>query len=465
MPQAVRAGRGAICALGTVVLRDDVDGADRRKWSRQQIALPLVVAPLGKDRGPSIPVWTVDATPYGLMVKFPSSAGLDPGQRVRLRLQAHHAQGDGRDSDIGAARVIRVASSEKGELGLGLLDGPCVPLLGPELVGVSPPMLDIKSQLATSSGCDLNVLILGETGTGKNVLANIIHRHSRDGEAPFIRVNCPSIPSALFESELFGHEKGAFTDARSAAPGLLRLAGEGTVLLDEIAEIPPPLQAKLLQVIEDKSFIPLGGSQPVSIAARIVATTNRPIAHAIHSGAFRQDLYYRLSEMRFEIPPLRHRSQDIPLLAEYFRRLYSPHYGKADEPFQACHLDELLRHDWPGNIRELENCVRRSVMMGRFHPPAALSDDGQHAHLQAAERRGSDGAQGGSSEPEAIEPPVLQPGETLPQRVQRVAENAEVVAIKRALARCANNHTRAARSLGISYRTLARKLAKYRIGR
>lgn len=398
------------------------------------------------------------------MVKFPRPALLDPGQRVRLRLHAHHAQGDSRGSDIGAARVIRVASQEAA-VGLDLLDGPCVSLLGSEFVGTSRPVLDIKSQLPTSGGSDLNVLILGETGTGKNVLAKVIHSHSSNPNSPFIRVNCPGIPPALFESELFGHEKGAFTDARTATPGLLRLAGEGTVLLDEIAEIPPPVQAKLLQVIEDKAFIPVGGPQPVSVPARVVATTNRTIANAIRAGAFRQDLYYRLSEVCFEIPPLRRRKQDIPLLAEYFRRLYSLQYAKADEPFQTCHFDELLRHDWPGNIRELENCVRRCVMMGRFHPPKALSDDGQHAHLQAAEDHLRDGPQGNAPPPQALEPPVLQPRETLPHMVKRVAQNAEVVAIKRALARCANNHTKAARSLGISYRTLARKLAKYRIGR
>lgn len=321
-------------------------------------------------------------------------------------------------------------------------------LCGPPMVGVSPAILEIKFLLNQVCRSGLNILIRGETGTGKNVLAKLIHEVCRGAQHPFIRVNCPSIPDSLFESELFGHEKGAFTDAKASAPGYFRLAGEGTILLDEISEIHPHLQAKLLSVLEDKQFIPVGGSKPVPVKAGIIATTNRDLEQAVREGSFRRDLFYRLCEMPIHLPPLRERREDLMLLANYFLTTYGEQFGRPSRTLGVADLEILGNYSWPGNVRELENYMKQTALMGKFIGPVeapAPPAPAMTAVLQAV-GLGADLDLGASS---------------LPEITTSLTARIEQALIIKALDMCGQNRTRAAVQLGISYRTLLRKLEQY----
>ena len=212
-----------------------------------------------------------------------------------------------------SARVIQLRPSDPLRMGLELLGGPCAVFVGAGTCRLQPRHATGQGFLPEIAACSLNVLITGETGTGKSLLARVIHSLSPAGGQPFVGLNCPSIPATLFESELFGHEKGAFTGADGAVPGYLRLAGEGTILLDEVSEIPVELQAKLLRVIEDKEFVPVGGSKVLPVRARIIATTSTNVKKAMKEGRLRPDLFYRLSELSIHMPPLRERTRRYPL--------------------------------------------------------------------------------------------------------------------------------------------------------
>jgi formate hydrogenlyase transcriptional activator len=210
---------------------------------------------------------------------------------------------------------------------------------------------------------DATVLILGETGTGKELIARAIHRESRRKEKSFIKLNCAAIPSGLLESELFGHEKGAFTGAINKKVGRLELADQGTLFLDEIGEIPVELQPKLLRVLQDHEFERLGGTQTLKVNFRLVAATNRNLRVAMNQREFRSDLYYRLNVFPIIMPPLRERREDIPLLVEHFVRKYADRMAKPIASIPAKTMEVLVQWPWPGNIRELENFVERSVIL------------------------------------------------------------------------------------------------------
>jgi formate hydrogenlyase transcriptional activator len=232
-----------------------------------------------------------------------------------------------------------------------------------EIVGASPAMKTVMQQVNRVAPTDSTVLILGETGTGKELIARALHARSRRSAGPFIRVNCAAIPASLIATELFGHEKGAFTGALQRRLGRFEAAHRGTIFLDEVGELPLETQITLLRVLQEREFERVGSVHPVSVDVRIVAATNRDLKAAISAGSFRQDLFYRLNVVPIRLPALRERAEDIPLLAEY---LINRHAQKAGQPFRQIAKDtlQLLQaYTWPGNIRELQNVLERAVIL------------------------------------------------------------------------------------------------------
>lgn len=290
-----------------------------------------------------------------------------------------------------------------------------------------------RARQAARSGAD--VLIEAESGTGKELLARFIHEVSLGRKGPFVAVNCAAFPDALLESELFGHVKGAFTGASATKPGKFELADKGTLLLDEIGEMPLALQPKLLRVLQEREVDRLGDTRAVPVNVRVIATTNRSLRKLAQEGHFRLDLYYRLNVIPLVIPPLRERPEDIPHLAEHFARKFAaPSPGKSTV-LPSEFIDRLKDYDWPGNVRELENFVRRAI---------ALSDNGM-VNASALE--------GLESTPEPSDSGTLLPGLTL--------RDAEKELLTRTLEATAGNRTRAAAMLGISLRTIRNKIREY----
>ena len=233
------------------------------------------------------------------------------------------------------------------------------------MIGQSPPMQAVFETVMDVAPMESTVLITGETGTGKGLAAKAIHTNSPRSDGPFVVVNCGAIPEHLMESELFGHQKGAFTDARETKKGRLEMAHCGTLFLDEIGEISMRMQIDLLRVLEDRVFYRVGGLQPIEADFRVVAATNRDIGTAIKKGNFREDLYYRLNVVALTMPPLRKRKEDIPLLAEHFLRRFTRETNKSIDRVDRGALDEMMLHEWPGNVRELENAIERAVVVGK----------------------------------------------------------------------------------------------------
>jgi DNA-binding NtrC family response regulator len=307
-------------------------------------------------------------------------------------------------------------------------------------VAQSPAMREIISIARRVAPTPWPVLIYGETGTGKEIMARLIHELSDRAGMPFIEVNCAAIPENLFESELFGHKKGAFTGATSSRKGLFELAENGTIFLDEIGEMPEQLQPKLLRTLQEGTITPVGAERPIKVDARVVAATNRNIKEIIREGRFREDLYYRLNVFEIELPPLRSRREDIPALIELFMKKYSSRpISIAPEA-----LDMLVKYDWPGNVRELEHTIQRLTTLTRGRlitkrdlSPAIRSAPSHELGLQLPEGAGLD---------EKIE----------------ALERSEIV---RALKEHGWVQTRAAKSLGLSERVLRYKMKKYDIKR
>ena len=286
------------------------------------------------------------------------------------------------------------------------------------------------------------VLIQGESGTGKELLARFIHDHSDRAKGPFIALNCAALPETLLESELFGHEKGAFSGAVARKLGRFERANGGTILLDEVTEMALPLQAKLLRVLQEEEIDRLGGTRTIPIDVRVIATTNRDCLAAVRAGKFREDLYYRLNVIPLKLPPLRQRREDIPLLAEHFREEFCSQYGRRLR-FAPGVLQAMAEMEWRGNIRELRNVVERGVLLagGETIQPEDLFEDGTKI-AQSQEKQES-----------RVDPLVTE--------VMRLSDM-EREMVKRALAKTKGNRTHAAKLLGISVRTLRNKLAEYR---
>ncbi len=233
------------------------------------------------------------------------------------------------------------------------------------MIGQSMPMQEVFNLIQDVGPMNSTVLITGETGTGKGLAAKAIHSNSPRSEGPFVVVNCGAIPDHLMESELFGHQKGAFTDAKETKKGRLELAHGGTLFLDEIGEIGMRMQIDLLRVLEDRVIYRVGGTQPIEADFRVIAATNRDLDDAIKEGAFRKDLFYRLNVISFQMPPLRERREDIPLLTDHFLVRFSQETNKLVEKASREAIDEMMLYEWPGNVRELENAIERAVVVGK----------------------------------------------------------------------------------------------------
>jgi Nif-specific regulatory protein len=231
------------------------------------------------------------------------------------------------------------------------------------IVGTSRGMQHVYAEVAQVAGTNTTVLIRGESGTGKELVAHAIHYNSPRAKKPFIKVSCGALPESLIESELFGYEPGAFTDARTQKKGRFELAHGGTLFLDEIGELSQSTQVKLLRVMQEREFERLGGTQPIKVNVRVVAATNKDLDAAVKSGTFREDLFYRLNVFGIYIPPLRERKADIPLLADHFVQKYASAHGIDVRRIATSAIDMLMSYHWPGNVRELENCIERAVLV------------------------------------------------------------------------------------------------------
>jgi DNA-binding NtrC family response regulator len=320
---------------------------------------------------------------------------------------------------------------------------------GSLIIGSSKAMTDALALMRrAAASASSTILLQGESGTGKDLFAKAIHYESPVARGPFVAINCEALPDTLLESELFGHEKGAFTDARSLKKGLFELANGGTLYLDEVGELKLELQAKLLRVIETLTFRRVGGTRDLSVEVRIVAASNRDLGHAVETGAFRKDLFYRLSVIQLRLPPLRERPEDIPALVDYFLRDYSvklrrPVSGATPEALKA-----MMRHSWPGNVRELRNVIERAVLLEEG--PLLTT-----AHLPAARDE--------PPKPEAARAAVVgSTGVVLPSDGTSL-ERVEEELVRQAMAMAKGNQTRAARLLDISRDALRYKLKKFGI--
>jgi DNA-binding NtrC family response regulator len=253
-----------------------------------------------------------------------------------------------------------------------------------QIVGESPKMCELRQLIRTVAATDARVLILGESGTGKELVAGALHSLSRRRDENYTRINCAAIPETLLESELFGHEKGAFTGALKQKPGRVEEADGGTIFLDEIADMGKPLQAKLLRFLEDGTFTRVGGTEELRVNVRLVAATNRDIVQAIAAGEFREDLFHRLNVVQFNLPPLRERGDDVRLLAEHFLKHFQVVLGKNISAFAPAAGQKLLAHHWPGNVRELRNVVERALILetGREIQASSLPDFTSEQRLQ-----------------------------------------------------------------------------------
>ena len=311
----------------------------------------------------------------------------------------------------------------------------------PEMVGSSAPIREVFKAIGRAAATDEPVLIVGESGTGKELVASALHRHSKRGDGPFVRVNCGALPEGLIESELFGHERGAFTGADRMRPGRFERATGGTIFLDEVGELPASAQAKLLRVLQQREFERVGGTEVLRADARVVSATHRDLPKEVAAGRFREDLYYRLNVVRIAIPPLRDRPDDIAPLAEQVLRRLERKYGWAGLALSPEARAVIETSPWPGNVRQLENALARAAIAARGR--AILPE-----HLEADQQP-----------PEPSLPTPGDPAEELPLRA--LLAEVERRAIRRALLACHGNRTRTAEKLGISRRQLFDKIREY----
>jgi DNA-binding NtrC family response regulator len=314
-------------------------------------------------------------------------------------------------------------------------------------VWATPALQRIRRVIEQIADTDVGVLIRGESGTGKEVVARDIHERSTRRRKPFVKVNCAALPGTLLESELFGYERGAFTGATARKPGKFELAHGGTIFLDEIGEMSPSLQAKLLQVLQDGAFTRLGGNEEIHVDVRAVCATHRDLEQMVADGSFREDLYFRLNVVTLAVPPLRERRDEIPTLIETFLTRYAARYGRPKPVLSPELTQAIARHRFPGNVRELENMLKRIVVLGNER--AALAElagaSPQPARAGALER--------------VLDELEVTAGEVpLREVAARASQEAEREAVERVLAHTGWNRKSAARVLGVSYKTLLQKI-------
>ena len=317
----------------------------------------------------------------------------------------------------------------------------------PKIIGEDGKLRQVSQQLHRAAATDATVLLEGESGTGKELFARALHALSPRAEGPFVAINCAAIPETLLETELFGHEKGAFTGAVQRKPGRFEIAHRGTLFLDEIGDLPLPLQAKILRVLEEKQFERVGGTQSLHVDVRIVAATNRQLKQRVAERQFREDLYFRLSVFPILIPPLRERGDDVLILARHFVGKFCRDLNKSPLAIAPAAIDELRTYPWPGNVRELQNCIERAVIL-------ADSDAIQPRHLNLTFRQ-------------AAAAPVSSPWDeidlsgTLSEAIARATAEVERRKIMQALQDAGGNKAFAADALRIGYKALLQKLKSY----
>ena len=321
----------------------------------------------------------------------------------------------------------------------------------PQIVGEDPRLKQVSIALQRAAATDTTVLLEGESGTGKELFARALHALSPRVDGPFVAINCAAIPETLLETELFGHEKGAFTGAAARKPGKFELAHRGTLFLDEIGDLPLALQAKILRALEEKRFERVGGTAPIQVDVRVVAATNRHLKAAVAARQFREDLYFRLSVFPITIPPLRERSDDIPMLAKHFIEKFSRDLNKKPLTLAPSAIQELCEYAWPGNVRELQNCIERAVIL--------TEGDTIHArHLSLSFRESP--LQAPAPEDDGPWGKIDLTG-TLSDATRRVVSEVERRKIEQSLKEAAGNRNRAAELLQVSYKTFLAKLREY----
>jgi len=313
------------------------------------------------------------------------------------------------------------------------------------IVGGSETMREVFEKMQGAARVSSPVIITGESGTGKELVARGIHFASANAAKPFVPVNCASLPSDLIESELFGHKKGSFTGAIATSQGLFKAADGGTIFLDEIGELPKEAQAKLLRVLQEGKVRPVGGTEEISINVRIIAATNVDLDEAVEEGKFREDLYYRITVLPIETPPLRNRRSDIPLLAKHFISQFNAKFNRGIKGVDDTAMQALMEYDWPGNIREFQNVIERCYAFADIEWISS-----RHLSLHKAVRRKEAGQETSGKEEEGEEVPTL--------------EEAEKALIERAMLLADNNKAKAAKILGIHRSRLYKKLEHYGIG-
>jgi two-component system response regulator PilR (NtrC family) len=322
-------------------------------------------------------------------------------------------------------------------------------LPAPEIIGRSPAMDEVRALVEKVAPTRTTVLVTGESGTGKEVVARTIHDRGERPDQPFVAINCGAIPEGLIESELFGHEKGSFTGATDSKAGLFEVSGSGTLFLDEVAELPPPLQVKLLRALQERRIRRVGGTADLPVSARIVAATNRDLQTEVGAGRFREDLFYRLNVIQIRVPPLRDRREDIPLFAAHFLARFTIEAGKPGMRFGPEAERRIAEYAYPGNVRELANVVERAVTLADG-PEIVLGD------LPPALRDAPNGSSSTADVPE------------LPERgvdLQGHLDGIERRLLEQALARAGGVKTEAARLLSLTFRSLRYRLAKFGIDR
>jgi two-component system, NtrC family, response regulator AtoC len=314
-----------------------------------------------------------------------------------------------------------------------------------EILSKSPRMHAVFELISNVAQSNTTVLIEGETGTGKEVVARAIHNASHLRSGPMVAVNCAAVPETLLESELFGHEKGAFTGALSQRHGRFELANGGTIFLDEVGDIPAAMQAKLLRVLQERRFERVGGAESIEVDVRVIAATNRSLLRLVQEGKFREDLYYRLNVIKIDLPPLRERKEDIPLLAAHFAEKYA-RTGESGKQIPPKSMQSLLHYNWPGNVRELENAIERACV-------TSLNGSIQPDHLPGEVVAGK-----------AVKTPfAVDLEQSLPQLLRHVCAEVEQDYIRQALEKSGGVVSRCAKMCGLSRRSLSAKLTAYQI--
>jgi len=316
------------------------------------------------------------------------------------------------------------------------------------LIGESEPIRALKQTIRTIATTNSTVIVSGESGTGKELVARAIHTCSPRASEPFVSVNCGAFPETLLESELFGYVKGAFTGANTNKRGLFELAGGGTIFLDEIGETTLPMQVKLLRVLQERCIRPVGGGHEIAVDVRVVAATNRNLLKRVQEGEFREDLYYRLSVIPVEVPPLRDRGEDVVLLANHFLKKFAVQMGKPVVRISPESLKTMKGYDWPGNVRVLENTIERAVAMSQDEElRVELPSNGNHGAISAAANSGAHG--------------VVLPADGVD--LERYVAEIEKSLLQSALRRCNGTQTRAAELLKLSYRSFRHMMKKYEL--